>query len=239
MDILKKIPHLQLPAFYDADMLQAEVDNMPKLIGYELPGEDRTDEERSQYRHNWRGRGLIDFEPDSSKGMLDARSYQGNPAPFDFQRDEDGVKMFPTEIAKDMPICMAIIDELFESPGRCRITQITSEGTLNWHSHSQFKTGNYADQSHDLAIVHVSIKTNPCVQFGVTKFHHSEHGIHPVWQHYGRGEAWLLNSWHEHNVHNLGTDDRIHLMMYGDLDDPKLKELIEPMIRVYNGPFIE
>ena len=74
--------------------------------------------------------------------------------------------------------------------------------------------------------------------FGVTKFHHSEHGILPSWQHYAAGETWLLNAWHEHNVINQGKDDRIHLMMYGSLRDPKLMPLILEGLRRYDGPRI-
>ena len=85
-ELLKKIPHLRLPIDFDAHALRNEVTIMhSKFVGYELPGKDRTEEERRQYREDWRGFGLIDFEPDSSKGMLDARAYQGEPAPFDVQ----------------------------------------------------------------------------------------------------------------------------------------------------------
>jgi hypothetical protein len=239
MNILKQIPHLKLPLTFSVEPPLIELSNMPDLIGYELPGVDRTEEEKEQYRQNWRGRGLIDFEPDSSKGMLDARSYQGQPAPFNFQHDENGIKMFRTELAEDLFFTMQIIDKLFENPSRCRITSVSAGGRLNWHSHSQFKTGNYDEQTHELAIVHMVIKTNPGVEFGVTKFHHSEHGVNPVWQHYAEGEVWLLNSWHEHTVRNQGDTDRYHLMMYGKLDDNKLSPYIEEAIDTYDGIFIK
>jgi hypothetical protein len=84
----------------------------------------------------------------------------------------------------------------------------------------------------------VPIVTNPEVKFGVTKYHHSEHGINPAWQHYGVGECWLFNSWHQHNVWNEGTQDRIHLMMYGSLDDFKLRPMIDKAVDDYNGTYI-
>ena len=134
---------------------------------------------------------------------------------------------------------MQIIDTLCARPSRCRITSIAAGGGLNWHSHSQFKSGNYEEQPHEIAIVHMVIKTNPGVEFGVTKFHHSEHGINPVWQHYAEGEVWLLNSWHEHTVRNQGDDDRYHLMMYGKLTDTKLVPFIGRALATYDGPYIE
>ena len=242
MNDLKKIPHLQLPITFGVDELAEQAASLSDyMIGYELPGEDRTEEEREQYRHNWKGRGLMDFEPDSKKGMLDARPYQGGESPFDIQYDEAGrAKVFTTELGQCLPLALMIIKRLFDRPGRCRITSMAPGGSLNWHSHCQFNTGNYEGHGqYDLAIVHVPLITNPDVKFGVTKFHHSEHGINPVWQHYAAGECWLLNAWHEHNVVNEGDEERIHLMMYGSLRDPKLMPFILQGLRQYEGPRIE
>lgn len=239
---LKSIPHLKLSGQFSSELLVNEVRPIiPDLIGYELPGKDRSQEERDEYRKNWLGRGLVDFEPDSAKGMFDARSYQGQPPPITVERTKLGEPIYyRTELADKLPTCMKIIEQLFDSPGRCRITSITAGGGLHWHSHCQFKTTNYVGHDkYDLAIIHVPIITNPKVEFGVTKFHHDEHGINPVWQHYGVGECWLLNSWHEHNVRNEGDDDRIHLMMYGSLSDPKLSFLIRDALENYDGVYID
>jgi hypothetical protein len=239
---LKSIPHLKLPINFDVDPLVEEVTPiLPNLIGYELPGEDRTEEERNRYRENWRGRGLIDFEPDSSKGMFDARPYKNQPSPFEIERTAWGKPIYHhTELAEVLPFCMLVIDQLFYEPGRCRITSMRSGGSLNWHSHSQFYTDNYKNHvEYDIAIVHIPLITNPNVDFGVTKFHHSEHGTNPIWQHYGVGECWLLNAWHEHTVKNEGDEDRVHLMMYGSLKDIRLRSLIDDAVEQYDGPYIE
>jgi len=240
-ETLKTIPHLKLPINFGVEPLVEEVTPaLPHLIGYELPGEDRTEKERELYRNSWRGRGLIDLEPDSSKGMLDARSYQGQPPPFEIQRTPWGQPIYHhTDMAKVMPFCMLVIDQLFERPERCRIAAIQSGGNLYWHSHCQYISGNYSNHSqYNIAIVHVPIITNPKVKFGVTKFHHSEHGYHPVWQHYAAGECWLLNAWHEHNVRNESDENRVHLMMYGSLTDFKLQPLIKDAVENYDGPYI-
>jgi len=239
---LKTIPHLKLPISFDVARMVEEVRPiLPNLVGYELPGSDRSVEERDEYRDNWRGIGLVDFETDSSKGMLDARSYRGQPPPLTIERTPWGAPIYyHTDMAEHAPQCMNIIYQLFDDPGRCRITSIRSGGGLHWHSHCQFKSGNYGSYTqYDIAIVHVPIITNPNVELGVTKFHHSEHGINPEWQHYAAGECWLLNAWNEHNVRNEGEDDRIHLMMYGSLSDPKLNALMHDAVENYDGPYIE
>ena len=240
---LKKVPHLKLPyTVSEADMvkMQEELARSPELVGYELPSDDEAKIER--YRKNWRGRGLIDFEADSSKGMCDARPYKGNPPPIRKQYRMDGKtpRYFHTELAKECPTMMKVIMDLFSSPGRCRITAMAAGGSLDWHSHCQFISGNYeGHKDYDLAIVHVPLKTNPDVKFGVTKFHHSDFGVNPYWQHYAVGEAWLLNAWHEHNVVNEGDTDRVHLMLYGSLHDLKMMPWLTGPLMQYEGPWIE
>lgn len=239
---LKTIPHLKLsPQFSTAPLVDEIVPILDDFIGYELPGFDRSDEERNEYRENWSGLGLIDFEPDSTKGMCDARTYRGIPPPIKIERTSYGDPIYHrTELAEVLPYCMRIIERLFDSPGRCRVTAIRAGGGLHWHSHCQFHSGNYQSvERYDMAIVHVPIITNKDAEFGVTKFHHSEHGTNPIWQHYGAGECWLLNSWHEHNVRNEGDQDRIHLMMYGSLSDDKLSPLIDDALENYDGAYIE
>lgn len=241
---LKRIPHLRLPITFDVKLLREEVSDMPELIGYELPGEDRSEEERGFYRRNWKGRGLIDFEDDSSKGMFDARPYQGGESPLNIRRSPDGKPYYwRTELANTMPSTFMVIDQLFREPGRCRITSMRSGGSLFWHSHCQFRSGNYEEHGeYDLAIVHVPIITNPEVKFGVAKFErdNTDHRTdNPYLQHYAAGECWLLNAWHEHNVFNEGFNDRIHLMMYGSLRDPKLLPYLATAMGSYEGPYIE
>ncbi len=241
---MKNIPHLQLPITFGVEPLVEDYKTIQHtMVGYELPGEDRTDEERAQYRRNWKGRGLIDFDTDSTKAMLDARSYKGANSPFDIKYDEQGRAVyFTTDLGRVMSSYMEVINQLFEHPGRCRITSMAPGGGLNWHSHCQFRTGNYEEHAdYDLAIVHVPIITNPGVKFGVAKFEkdRTDHRLNPVWQHYAAGECWLLNAWHEHNVVNEGDESRIHLMMYGSLRDPKLAPLIIEGLRGYDGPVFE
>ena len=243
MNELKDIPHLRLGEVDVHSLIHPEVEALREhMVGYELPGADRSEAEKEQYRRSWKGVGLIDYDEDASKGMLDARSYKGQPSPFDIKYDGDGRPIMKETWACELaPNVVNFIYSLFMRPNRCRVTAITPGNHLHWHSHCQFKSGNYDQHAeYNIAIVHIALKTNPAVKFGVTKFHHSEHGVNPFWQHYAVGEVWLLNAWHEHNVFNGGDEDRLHLMMYGRLDDSVLrKEWIEPALENYDGPLIE
>ena len=231
-EILKNIPHLKLDIEVNVQSCISELDNVPELIGYQLPS-------RNDYKDVWKGRGLIDYEPDSTKGMMDARSFKGQPSPFRFKYNDDGdALLFETEL--HLPNMYDTIYKIFKRPDRCRISQISAGGSLFWHSHCRFHSGNYEDVSeYNMAIIHIPLITNPRTKFGVTKFPNQIHGINPIWQHYEVGEVWLLNSWHEHNAINEGETDRIHIMAYGQLDDEYLSPHLETAVNNYSGEFID
>jgi ABC-type lipoprotein release transport system permease subunit len=60
-----------------------------------------------------------------------------------------------------------------------------------------------------------------------------------VWQQYKPGEVWLFNSFYYHNVYNMGTADRDHIMMYTPLTDEKYLNILAQAVENYSGPLIQ
>ena len=253
IETLKRIPHLLLPveiSHVEHALMLSELENIPELVGYELPGGNPEKVER--YRKNWKGRGLIDLEPFSEKAMRDARPlksdieslkeyFRNPPLKTDYQIDPKTGKREPvfyeTELACKAPVMLSVIRSMFENPGRCRITSIAPGGSLDWHSHCQFSSNNYGDVEYDTAIVHIPLETNMKVKFGVTKFPRDDNN-EVFYQHYSAKKAWLLNSWHEHNVFNRSYFERVHIMIYGKFDDAKFSKILEKAVNEYGGPLI-
>lgn len=225
---LKVIPHLKLGKIDISSLIQKEIDNIPKFYDYERPGDDK--EKYKLYANSWKVVGLIDSTQDPSLAAKDGRSYQGS--------NSFGNGGVLTEIGKMMPNTLNLVYNLVEAPMRVRISKFVPKGHLHWHSHNQYNSGNYINTEYFKGVLHIPLRTNKNVKFGVTKFPIENYGINPIWQHYDVGEIWLFNSWEMHNIFNDGDSDRIHIMFYFNFFDKKIISLLKEKVEEYKGPFL-
>lgn len=222
---LKNIDHLKLKVEVPLKELQQEALGVEEWVGYQLE-KDRPEEERTFYENNWKGRGLIDWTEDSFAAMSQTRTSDGSEG-FTRQFLEDGsYKMFVTDLGQKMPRTVDFIYSLCDNPYRCRITSIPPGGALRWHSHCQFTSDRYSPVEYFIFTVQVPLLGCEGSHWGVTPFPRKKLGENARWEQYRPGEAWLFNSWHEHNVNNQGSQDRVSLVLYFPISDDKFEKLV-------------
>lgn len=225
---LKKIPHLKLGKVEITQEILSEIDNIETFYDYKRPGNDL--EKNKLYADSWKVIGLIDASEDSSLAVNDGRSYKGSK-PF-------GNEIIITDQGKKMPNTIKMIFDIVSKPKRVRVSKFIPGGHILWHSHHQYNTNNYINTEYFSSVIHIAIKTNFDVKFGVTKFPIEDYGLNPIWQYYDVGEIWVFNSWNSHNIYNNGNDNRIHIIFYFDFFDSKIYPTLKEKVEEYQGPFL-
>jgi hypothetical protein len=248
-DELKSIPHLQLPLKFDVEIFKKELKHIDSYEGYR---KTKNEDEKTfdLYYNNWKGRGLIDIVPDSRMSMMRSPSATektitsiDNKTTLTLELDENNnIKTYITDLGEKMTECVKAIYSVTDYPLRARISKITANGNITWHSHFQnFLGKNTVSGSKKWrhVIIHIPIITNPNMLMAVTKFPYSENPQQEIfYKNYEPGNAYIFNGWHDHNVFNKSTEDRIHIMFYAPLFDQKLLNHITQSLENYNGPRI-
>lgn len=247
---LKSIPHLDLSVAIDTNPLIEELKYIDSYEGYrKTKGED--EKTFDLYYNNWKGRGLIDIVPDSRMSMMRSPSPSertatsiDNKTTLTLEIDQDNnIKTYVTDLGEKMSQCVKTVYSITDYPLRARISKISANGNITWHSHFQNYLGKNTvggSKKWRHVIIHVPLITHPDMLMAVTKFPLSENPNQEIfYKHYELGKVYIFNGWHDHNVFNKSNHDRIHIMLYAPLFDQKILNLIKTAIQNYNGPRIQ
>lgn len=220
LELLQKIPHLNLGIDYDPKQMLNEVKNFD-YANYQTSYTDT----KELYEKNWSGASLVSIDGSVFGDMSELKVY-----PSTVPKE--------TELAKHCPYLMQILHDIGSSKERSRIMRIAPKGNLNWHSHVL-----HHKQDPRRLVVQVPIIVPKGFTYSV--IHAKDlssfkkgHDVTKYDKEYEEGKAYVFNSFHPHNVFNPSDDYRITLMTYMNIDNPKSKQIVETAIDKYKGPLI-
>jgi len=217
-EILRDIPWL--PIDIDIDIVKLKQEYKFVCENYEFQEYTATHEVvREKYAKAWSGISLI-----SSDGSLynDLRRGVGISNKSDY---------LPTELKNYCEYFYELIDLFFARNSRCRIMRISPQSSLVFHSH---------------VLDHGQPETNLTIQIPIEMPENFEYCVVNEKNftkdkrfalpssfeniHRGKldvGKAYYLNSYHYHNVFNYSDTYRATIMLYCDLRDENVKQLIK------------
>jgi hypothetical protein len=229
-DLLKaiiRIPHLDLGLEFDPAPMQEEVKQITDWVSYEAHAEDYAIKHR--YREIWKGRTLFSHTGSSYDGIkgYGSKAQRESPPPL------------ITDLGLKMPFTVEALKSFDAHKKMVRIMKITAGTGLAWHSHV-LKYG----QPLDLLVGHLPIVIPKEFKYQVIHRNYlvGETATDPskiVSKWYPPGRVHIFNCFHEHRVHNSGTEDRISLMLFLPLTNPIIYELVKKAVNNYDGPLIE
>lgn len=228
---LKKIsliPHLKLKIDVDLQELRNDFNNLNnEFAPYEL---NHPDDPKKVYWPRWLGRYLINWVPDS-KALVGTPYYHDTENIMkkyypSYQTDFSSKWNFihyKTEIYENMKYTKYLLEEVIgtENHYRAAIMKIPKGEYIPWHTHNNFLFENDEQFAHKTSVIHFPIYTTPkCLMLTKTP----DQVIHA--QHYGEGEAWLLQEYFDHGVDNINGEDRYHFIVHVKLEG-KVKDIIQ------------
>ncbi len=245
---LEQIPHLNLTEFVPQvplDTLVSELKSFADNDYYPYISGNRSKELTEYMAKNWHGFCIIDACKEG-RHNIDYMTTENNFDKLTFQFDDNGNKLYkPTDVGQLMPNTIDYLYSITNDPGKTRISRIKSNGgNATWHSHRILADNGdkrfTSKKDYITPVMHIPLVTNEKVHFGVSSKNPAktkEHNI--VWQQYKAGEVWLFNSFYYHNVYNMGTTDRDHIMMYTPLTDENYLNILAKAVENYTGPLIQ
>jgi hypothetical protein len=122
-----------------------------------------------------------------------------------------------TEIVPYMPEVVNLINQFvtWEMCDRIMISRVDQSQRINWHSH------NYYEKKYTHAYLHIPLITSSHANMLV----YMDSKLHV--QHYAVGEAWIINTQHNHAVNNKGGQPRYHILCLANFEDPKFALLFD------------
>lgn len=221
---LKRIPHLKLDLGFDTDRLLGELRYIDEYVPHEV--EDWRDPYfKEKLRNSWSGRTIIDYFADSKKGMTQTGSIS----------KEDKSKVQITDLGQKCSYMVECVKSISNRPGRTRVAKLKAGTDMFWHSHCVMK--NYENLPYKTMVCHVPLITNERAWHDVTSDWSDEKEVIYT-KTYKPGEVWIFNSWYEHRAVNFGDIDRIHIVSYINLFEPKFLKTVKRALEKYNGPKI-
>ena len=223
---LRNIPHLPIPIKIDAVRLREEVESIPYPL---LPYQSTFQEAHNHYQNVWKGISLISLD-----GQIYSDLHDGGDL-------EKTLGMYQkTGLTEYCPYAYEVLDQIGAGESRARILSIAPGGTLGWHSHNL-----ELRQPEHLITMQIPIMMPKGFKYSVISYmdyRGSDFNTAPTVyeKHYEPGNVYIFNSYHYHNVFNHdATAERITLMCYVNLKNPKVFEVIEKAVEQYDGPVIE
>jgi hypothetical protein len=220
LDLLQKIPHLDLGLTYNPITMLEEVKNF-NYANYQTSYATA----KELYEKNWSGASLISIDGSVFGDMSELKIYP---------------KISPKEtaLASQCPYLMSILHDIGSSKERSRIMRIAPKGTLDWHSHVL-----HHKQDPKRLVVQIPIIVPKGFTYSVmhAKDLSSLKKGKPVKTYdkeYKEGKTYVFNSFHPHNVFNPSNEYRITLMTYMNIDNPKSKKILEKAVENYDGPLL-
>jgi hypothetical protein len=227
---LKKIsliPHLKLKIDIDLEKLRDDfkvLDN--DFAPYEL---SHPDEETKVYWPRWSGRYIVNWVP-YSKELVGTPYYHDTEnimtkyySKYQNAKSKWEYVHYKTEIYNQMPYVKSILEDTIgtENHYRVAIMKIPKGEYIPWHTHNEFLFSKDEEFQHKTSVIHFPIYTNTnCIMLTKTP----DQKIHA--QHYGAGEAWLLQEYFDHGVDNINGNDRYHLIIHVKLTG-NVRKIIE------------
>ena len=220
LELLQKIPHLDLGIVYDPKKMLEEVKNFD-YANYQTSYAQT----KELYEKNWSGASLVSIDGSVFGDMSELKEYP-NTMPKE------------TELAKHCPYLMQILHDIGSSNERSRIMRIAPKGNLDWHSHVL-----HHKQDAKRLVVQVPIVVPKGFTYSV--MHAKDlaslkkgQTFRTYDEEYEEGKAYVFNSFHPHNVFNPSNNYRITLMTYMNIDNTVSKHILEEAIKKYKGPLI-
>jgi len=212
--VINDIPFIELDIDIDYDKLLSEwkaVEDKYSFAKYKT----KYWQVRRKYAKAWSGISLV-----GSDGDLYSDMYEG-----------DSSAASKTELRDVCPYYYELISKLGGDGFRARIMRISPKESLVWHSHVQEHRQPEWQLTCQIPIV-MPNDFEYCVlhkdEFRWWKRFHRPDWLKRVWRKkLDVGKAYIFNSYHYHNVYNYSNEYRVTLMLYLDLRDPKVRDLIE------------
>ena len=176
---------------------------------------------KKKYARSWSGISLV-----SSDGALYSDMNEGSP----LKASE------PTVLKYECPHIYRLIENLNGDNQSCRarIMRISPHESLVWHSHVHEHSQPVWRLTIQIPII-VPEKFEYCV-VDKDEFKWYKRFYRPNWfkaisrKRLEAGNAYVFNSYHYHNVYNYSNEYRVTLMLYLDLRQPKIFELVKRSI---------
>jgi len=218
-NITKDLPFIQIDSNINLQKLILEYELVSKQFNYE---KYRTtypnDWVKEKYARSWSGISLI-----SSDGSLYRDMYEG-----------EGGASIKTELSSLCPYFYEVIEQLGGGSLRARIMRITPNESLIWHSHVHdhrqpewqltVQVPIIMPERFEYCVVHSSDFTEEKRLFTPDQFNKIAR------KKLIAGKAYIFNSHHYHNVYNYSDEYRITLMLYLDLREKKVQDIVQDSI---------
>ena len=215
---LRDIPFLELDIEIDSSKLIAEYNKIDNIYPFKSYNTNFW-QVRKKYRKAWSGISLI-----SSDGSLYKDMYEDGTDQYQFKE---------TELKSIVPYMYKLTELVSggEVNTRCRIMRITPKESLVWHSHVL----EHGQEEWELTIqipILMPEKFEYCV-VDSSEFKWWKRFHRPNWfkkisrKKLEVGKAYYFNSYHYHNVYNYSNEYRATIMLYIDLRNPKVQDLIK------------
>lgn len=257
LDKIQRIPHLNLTPYlpeFPLETAKIELsENMHNISKFDYSR--NVNSARIEFlRETWQGFSMVDITKVGAH-MIDY--YTSNLTHKRIEElgveigEDNFAKFMITDIGKKMPVTTAWTTSLFQDLCRIRISQLKANRDIKYHCHqrkARLNPNKIVPDDCYRATIHIPLITNPDCYFVVTE----DTGFdgHPddfvllkdqpeFVQKYGLGETWMFNSVHYHKAVNEGDTNRLHILIYFDFMDKKIRPVIEEAIENYTGPFIE
>lgn len=166
----------------------------------------------------WNARMLRNFIPDSEFGFGETLDYMEQ-----IGRSEEVINgrvspssLTATPLFYEVPYIVSLIERFvtIDMCDRILISKIATHQRINWHSH------NYYEKIYSHAYLHIPLQTDSNTEMLV----YMDGKLHK--QHYSVGDAWIINTQHNHAVNNkMNNKDRYHILILANFEDPKFNEL--------------
>ena len=215
---LRDIPFLELDINIDLEKLIKEYQSLSDKYVFK---EYNTNfwQVRRKYRKAWSGISLV-----SSDGSLYKDMYEDGTSQYNFKK---------TELENIAPYMYEICEEISggKLDTRCRIMRIAPKESLIWHSHVLEHRQEEWKLTIQIPII-VPEKFEYCVvnesEFKWWKrFHKPNWFTNIARKKLEVGKAHYFNSYHFHNVYNYSKEYRATIMLYIDLRNENVQDLIK------------
>jgi|TARA_A100000164_G_C21910697_1_gene775479 hypothetical protein len=148
----------------------------------------------------------------------------------DLHENRRNIPFIDTEIKKHCPYIYKLIKDIGGDKCSARIMRISPKESLVWHSHVQEHGQNENQLTVQIPII-VPKQFQYCV-VNKDEFKWYKRFFKPSWfknaecKRLETGKAYIFNSYHYHNVYNHSNEYRITLMLYLDLRNPTVYNLV-------------
>lgn len=223
---IRVIPHLDTGIRFDAEKLRAEWDALPKSIikPYDSKSEQR--EMAEKVNSHWHGASFT-----STSGTT-----QGNMSEMGLEPRHT----YKTPLCDLMPYAASCVFSLGKGTMNNvnRLMVMRAGGHLTWHSH----WWDYDHGDRGRIVLQIPIVIPPKFEYEVINIFdwkfgdHGKNGFPKIYKEwYPPGHLWHFDSYNIHNVHNRDTTDRVTLMMYVDMSDDYVGQILDQAERKYEG----